>query len=155
MKALLPLLLCVSCGAVETVAPDGMYVEYHMMDTDFDGSWANNQGFTSSGRGLTFGFSWDLHRQAAPEIRGLRNDQRNRHEEATVEEEEEKEQAEIVADAEQKAEEKAKDGQFDWLFNNIEIWFIVLTASLGIVWRLGRWVQKIKDKAEADGKSGI
>lgn len=121
-----------------------MGLSYSKGDTDFgDPSFATG-GFSSDTQTYGIYFEWDFHAPVSHEIRGLRNDERLRHHEATVEQEAEKEQAELVADA----EEKAHAGRFDWLKDDLEIWFAVLIGVLGAAYGVGRWIESIKQKAE-------
>lgn len=129
--------LLVACSA----APDRMGLGYSRGSMDFGGTPDAWGGFDSDLDAYSIWFEWDLHKPVTLEVRALRNDMRLRHHEATVEDEEEKEKAELIAEAAERAREIPEvEGRWDWLFNNIEVWVMVLAGLAGILWKVGVWV---------------
>lgn len=137
--AILGLFLALSCGA----APDEMTLYYGRGDMDFDGTPDVWSDFGADTESVGISFTWYLHKPVVHEVRGLRNDMRVRAHEATVEEEEEKEKAELIAEAAEQAKSiPDEEGRWDWLYDNVEVWVMVLAGLLGILWRVGVWVGK-------------
>lgn len=140
-------LLCslTACGA----APDRFGITGGHSWGSFDGTPGAWDDFGMDSDYVEVTFEWDLHTPVSQEVRALRNDMRARAHESSVEEEAEKEKAELIAEAAAKAkEEVAPAGQWDWLYDNVEVWVMLLVGIFGLLWRVGVYFGRLDSTKE-------
>lgn len=134
-----------------SAAPDRMGIGYSRGGMAFGGTPDAWGGFEADLDAYSLWFEWDLHRPVSDEVRALRDDMRRRHHEMTVAEEAEADRAAIIREAAERAQaEPIPDdpGRWDWLFDNVEVWVMVLAGILGILWRVGVWVGRAEAEKE-------